>query len=274
MNRTCIITLFFGWMALVGAVSLTYGQYVLPQDTVRAAADTAKIKADTAAGEKEPSVEAPADQEAPKPSPTAAVDEAHRWLRRLLYRGRLDATHIGAYAQYQLSNWSEAAGPYGPVQALLTVYYLGSSEWMGRDAEWLQAVYRTMDAEPMIVEYDLLVPSATRIREVYRVLYRVDGGEIKTANFNAPLGQLDYDVADVPIAEGPEELKLYSGTYPTEKYRGSGSDGAEVVISQCDRILPLCLLRLGYGDQALAYTLGGSDATARFNVPPPPSTRH
>lgn len=212
--------------------------------------------------------------EAPQPtgpSPEVVLGQANAWLRRVLFRGTLDATHIGAYAQYQVTPWREDIGSYGAVLARLTVYYLGSTEWLGRDAEWLQAVYRTMDEEPTTIEYDIIVSSSSKIEEVKRLLYRIDHGEIHSESIAVPQGQLDYDVMDQPVSMGDEEVELYSGKFQSEKLRGSGFNGATVVLYRVQSLPPLGIVVLGYGEQGLTYTGGGSDATPRMNVPPPPS---
>jgi hypothetical protein len=201
----------------------------------------------------------------------AAVAAANKWVRRILYRGSFDATHIGAYAQYQLTSWDEAVGSFGPVEGKLAVYYLGTSEWMGKDAEWLQLVYQSVDAEPTMVYYDLLVPSASSVKQIYRALYRVDDGQLKTANFAFPADQLDYDAADKPSEDGVETVRLYSGMYETEKSRGAGAEGSVVVIYASKDVPPLGIVRLGYGDACMTLISKGLDAAPRFDVPAPPS---
>ena len=217
------------------------------------------------------SVQVPAEIAPSDVSTAAAVKRANTWLRRLLYRGVLDVTHIGAYAEYQLTSWSESTGSYGPVDARLTVSYLGSTRWLGADAEWLQAVYRAVDEEAVVIEYDVIVPSSSTIDDIHRVVYRVDRGEIKAADFSISASEVDYDRSDRPVSEGAEALKLYTGTYLTEKLRGSGTDGAEVVIYRVADLPPLGIVRLGYGEEGLTFVAGGDDAVPRMNVPPPPS---
>ncbi|MFZ5432657.1 MAG: hypothetical protein ACOZB3_02675 [Calditrichota bacterium] len=246
---------------LLSAPHGVWGQYILPQDTARI--DTTQ------------KVEQPVQEESLAPEtivpPMSVLEDANTWLRRALFRGTLDATHIGAYAQYQITAWREGIGSYGPVLARLTIYYLGSSEWKGRDAEWLQAVYRTMDDVPTTVEYDLIVPSSSKIDEINRLLYRVDHDEIHSTSLAVKEGQLDYDIADQPVLVSEETVHLYADTFNTEKYRGSGFNGAEVVLYKVDKLPPLGFVMMGYGERGMVYTGGGSDATPRMNVPPPPS---
>lgn len=267
---------------LIGTAHRTYAQYDLSPDTTKPEMqDAAQVAADSlkADSTREDTARLERADENANPVVTAAptagvVAQANTWLRRLLYRGALDATEIGAYAQYQLTPWDEKVGSYGPVEARLTVYYLGTSEWMGRDAEWLQAVYQTLEGEETMVEYDLIVPSSSEIKTVHRILYRVDRGEVKSMSFALPADQMDYDAADKPADEGAEQIKLYSGTYTIEKFRGSGTDGAGVVIYRSKTVPPLDVVRLGYGDEGLTLTGTGSDAAPRFDVPPPPSVSH
>jgi hypothetical protein len=248
-------------------------------DVMAADSDSVKVdsaKTDTLNGE---AVE-PVEQENVLPSNAgqsgedALYNEAFTWLKRLLFRGSFDARNIGAYARYQLTAWNEALGSNGPILGRIGIYYLGSSEWMGRDAEWLQAVYDAAGQEPSRVEFDLIVPTASPIREIYRIIYRIDEGEMKTTSLPAAKQEeLDYESADRPESEGPDDIKLYSGTYETEKFRGVGANGAVVVINRSKTVPPLGIVRLGYGDFGLTLIDKGLDAAARFDVPPPPIVR-
>ncbi|MBU0509775.1 hypothetical protein KKH27_13195 [bacterium] len=206
----------------------------------------------------------------PAPPPESVLEQANKWLRRLLFRSQVDATYIGAYAQYQLTDWTEGVGSHGPVLARLSVYYLGPTEWLGENAEWLQAVYRTMDAEPTTIEYDLTIPATAKVEKVFRALYRVDHGPTHSTSLAVPDGQLDYDVADRMLPIGQEEIRLYSGTYSARKLRGSGFHGSPVVAYTSDDLPPLGIVVLGYGEQGLIYVGGGKDAEPQFAVPPPP----
>ncbi|HEY3294895.1 MAG TPA: hypothetical protein VGL38_05620 [bacterium] len=296
MKKTLLFAIFCCAVLLALGTRTAYAQYDLTPDTAQVAVpDTThpvpadSLKPDSAGGNAaNPDSEKPRqlnnDDEIPAapdtvPTVTAAPNSgavalANLWLRRLLYRGHLNATEIGAYAQYQLTPWDEKVGSYGAVEARLTVYYLGSSEWMGRDAEWLQAVFQTVEGEPTTVEYDLIVPSAGDIKTVHRALYRVDGGELKALSFALPNNELDYDAADKPTEEGQDQLKLYSGTFAVSKFRGSGTDGATVMCYRSSTVPPLDVVRLGYGDAGLTLTGTGSDAAPRLDVPAPPSVGH
>jgi hypothetical protein len=290
MNRTrlpligwCLIFLLAGWLPL-------HAQYVLPQDKPKprpkaapvdtTKADTTKPQADTTKPVKQledeetsPESNAP-ETEAPAPTAaneaTALLADANKWVRRLLFRGTLDATTIGAYARYQITDWTDGVGSVGPVLGRVTIYYLGSSVWEGKDAEWLQAMYESQGDVSGMVEYDLLVPSTSDIKDIYRALYRIDQGELHATTLGAGPNELDYDKADKPEPEGAVDIKLYSGSYQTEKFHGSGFDGANVEIYRTATIPPMGIVRLVYGDQALTYMAGGNDAAPRFDTPPPP----
>jgi hypothetical protein len=269
--RIHIIALL-GWGIILSLSGICRAQYTLPydRDTTRTKdtteiADTTRQQSDTtraAQESEEPAAKPPANAE------KAVVDLATTWLRRLLYRGKLDVSVIGAYAQYQVTAWGENVGSSGPVEDRLTISYLGTSPFMGKNAEWLQAAFQTVEEEPKLVEFDLLLPSAPHVADIYRALYRVNRGETKALDLSLP-NQIDYDREDRPAAETAEALKLYSGTYLCEIFRGAGADGAAVVIYRSDNVKPLCVVRLGYGSEGLTYTGGGDDAEPRFVVPSP-----
>ena len=263
---------------LAGLVRPSSAQYILPYDTLNkdtAVSDTA-AKTDTIDVEDidasdtqgEPPAKSGGDASGAQ---TAQIRLADTWVRRLLLRGWLDTSHIGAFARYQLTSWSQGIGSYGPIEARLTVYYLGSTEWMGNDAEWLQVAVQTMEDEPILIEYDLIVPAKQKIDEIYRVLYRVDRGDVKTGNLNLPENVVDYDKLDDPSEEGLEDLEFYSGIFETEVFHGSGTNGADVYIYRADKMPPLGIVVLGYGDEGLTFTSSGTDAAPRFYAPPPPS---
>jgi hypothetical protein len=258
------------WLSLPG---ICRAQYTLPydRDTTRTkdtteTADTTTIK--SSAPRESDAVEEQAAKPAENPE-KIAVEQAITWLRRLLYRGKLDVSVIGAYAQYQVTAWGENVGSFGPVEGRLTISYLGTSPFMGKNAEWLQAAFQAVEEEPIIVEFDLLLPSVPRVADVYRALYRVNRGETKALELNLPPNQIDYDREDRPAAETTEELKLYAGTFVCERFRGAGTEGAGVVIYRSDNVKPMNVVRLGYGDEGLTYTGGGNDAEPRFVVPSP-----
>jgi hypothetical protein len=265
---------------LLWTVNPGRAQYILPYDTLNRSADTLQEEHDSLwvpdtleVTEPEPPLDT--NYVRPKPGQFADANEnllkqSNTWLRRLLFRGWLDTSHIGAFMSYQLTAWSPSIGSYGPVEARVTIYYLGPTEWMGKDAEWLQAAVQMLSEESRLVEYDLIVPSRSKITEIYRLLYRVDRGEVKSGSLDLPATVMDYDKLDDPIDEGLEDLEFYSGIYQTHLYHGSGSNGAEVYIYRADKMPPLGIVALGYGDEGLTYTSSGSDASPRFYVPPPP----
>lgn len=199
-----------------------------------------------------------------------AIEMAKVWLRRLLYRGWVNPTVIGAYTTYQLTEWSEATGSYGGVEGRLTIHYLGPTEWLSKDAESFQAAFQSLDEENNLVEFDLILPAMQRIGEVYRSLMRLNRGELRSTTISMPQGVPDSDVIDRAVEAGSRELKIFAGVFQTELYRGSGLDGTEVVIHRSAKISPLEVLVLGYGEQALTYSSSGSNVVPRFRVPPPP----
>jgi hypothetical protein len=249
------------------------------------AADTATVVQDSVvevSPEAEPSnIEANDDAATPPVSrgeytPTiedVAIGTAKTWLRRLLYRGWVNPTIIGAYSTYQLTDWSEATGSYGGVEGRLTIHYLGPIEWMGRDAESFQAAFQALDEESNLVEFDLILPATQRVSEIFRSLMRVNRGDLRPTSFALPEGIVDYDVLDRALEAGKRDLKIYAGTFETELYRGSGTDGSEVLIHRAAKIAPLEIAILGYGAQALTYSSSGSNVVPRFRVPPTPGGR-
>jgi hypothetical protein len=288
MSHSRVMTVFLAALLMCACVLALQAQYILPQDTikrvededsittpsdsVKALSDSLKSLGDTTKAAKpapkKGGLTTP-EEETSTVSPDQVVKQANQWLKRMLFRGSFDASHIGAYASYQLTAWSDGTGSYGPVEARLTIYYLGSSVWETKDAEWLQAVYTVMDEEPMTIEYDFIVPAGSEIKDVYRVLYRIDGGEMRSASFAANPNSPDVDAADKPVSDGAEDIKLYTGSYQTEKFHGIGDNGTDVLVYRSNAVPPLDIVRLGYGDEALTLTSVGDDAAPRFDTPPP-----
>ncbi len=201
----------------------------------------------------------------------SAVHLATTWVRRLLLRGWMNPTTIGAYATYSLTSWSEGTGSYGPVEARVTMHYLGPAEWLNKEAETLQAAVQFMDAEQTLIEYDFVLPATQRVTEIYRALYRVDRGDVLPTKLELDPGQLDYDAVDKPVTAGRRIMKVYAGEFDTEMYRGSGTDGSEVIIFRSAAVPPLEILVLGYGNEGLTYSSGGNNPTPRFKTTLPPS---
>ncbi|RPH92839.1 hypothetical protein EHM69_11910 [candidate division KSB1 bacterium] len=246
-----------------------HAQYILPYDTIGTA-----VADSTDSTKAAPQSVEDADQEQENIAPEnpiinekAVVEQAVTWVRRLLFRSAFNMTEIGAFSQYQITSWSEGRGAYGPVEARITVAYLGTSGVNGKPAEWIQASYQTVDDEPFLVEFDLTVPSAPRINQIHRAFYRVNRDIVKSISFNLPANSVDQDSLDRPMSDGAEDVNLYSGSYHAEKFRGVGADGVDVVYYRVDSLPPLGILRLGYGDKVLTYTGGGSDAVSRFATP-------
>ncbi len=200
-----------------------------------------------------------------------SVELAKTWVRRMLVRGWVNPTHIGSWSTYSLTDWSEATGSYGPVEAKLTFHYLGPAEWMRHEAESFQAAFEVMDIDHTMIEFDLLVPATPKVSEIYRALMRVDRGDLTSVTLAPPAGVLDYDGMDKPTTGGPRHIKIYSGEYDAEIFRGSGVDGAEVVIYRTAAVLPLEILVLGYGDVGMTFSSSGNTITPRFKATLPPS---
>ena len=154
--------------------------------------------------------------------------------------------------------------------AQITIQYLGSLTWLGKDAEWLQASVRVLDEEETNIDYDLIVPSAEKVTDIYRVLYRIDRGNIQTGSFVLPETVVDYDKIDQPQELDPKEIRLFAGTYETKVFSGSGSYGANVYIYRAQPLPPLGIVILGYGNYGLTLKKTGSNAAPRMNIPPPP----
>jgi hypothetical protein len=209
----------------------------------------------------------PADQQSVE---QRAVANAQDWVHLLLFRGWLNPTLIGGYATYQLTAWGEGTGSYGPVDGKLTIQYLGSTEWLGHDAEWLQAAYYTMESEPELIEFDLIVPAMQRITEVYRAYCRIDRGDLQPVSFAVTAGQTDLEASDVLVESGPKSVRIYAGSFDCTAYRGTGEVGADVIVYRSASVSPLEVVVLGYGDEGLTYSSGGAEVTPRFKSPPPP----
>lgn len=269
MNRKSLWILLPCMILLFGLLPTASAQYILPQDTIGTAdADsTDSTKATPKSAEDVDPDQENEVMEKPAVNEKEIVADAVLWIRRLLFRSAFNSTEIGAFSQYQITSWSEGRGSYGPVEARLSVAYLGSSDYEGKPAEWIQASYQTADGEPFLVEFDLTVPSSPRINQIQRAFYRVNRELVKSISFALPANSVDQDSLDRPLSEGAEDVELYSGTFRAEKFRGTGSEGVDVVYYRVDSLPPLGILRLGYGDKVLTYTGGGSDAVSRFHTP-------
>lgn len=197
--------------------------------------------------------------------------EALTWVRRLIYRGFLDDETTGTSATYALTEWSETAGPYGPVLAHLTVIYLGSVSWLGKSSAWFQATYKSFDDDRPAVDFDLVLAAGDGLGEPYRALWRVNKEPLETCNFLPQQGQFDADRQDEPRAGEETVLKLFSGEFPVTKYNGSGADGAKVVAYRGSDVPPLQIVRLGYGNYSLNLRSRANDVEPKLQVPLPTS---
>ena len=198
-----------------------------------------------------------------------AAGKALAWVRRLLFRSFPDYSTTGLWAQYAESDWNRTAGSYGPVRAHMTVNYLGTTAWLGKGAEHFQFIYRTLELPKVTVEVDVIVSPEDKVGEIHRAVYRVNKGEIRSANMTLEQGQLDYDKLDRPKPGEPEELRMYSGTYHPTVYAGTGANAAKVYAYRVAELPPLDLVILGYGNEALVYKKGGDSAVPSFDAPAP-----
>lgn len=204
------------------------------------------------------------------PGPPAA-DLAKRWTRRLLLRGVLNTNHIGAFAEYQLTDWSLATGSGGPIRAYLKVVYLGPIIFLGEDAEWVQVSVRVLGEVDKRVAFDFLLPTSAEQFLPLRTLVREEGQALREISFALPAGRADYDALDNPRDVGEETVELSHGKYYCGHFRGSGEDGAPVDLFLSPEVSPYGIVVMGYGDEGLTLIRKGADATPLFDVPPPPS---
>jgi hypothetical protein len=234
-------------------------------------ADTTKADTTSTDTTKLETPKAPAEPEIKEADLAAAiVKQATTWTRRLLYRGFFDLETTGTWATYQETDWGRKVGSSGPVRALLTVNYLGASTWLGKSAEHLQIVYRTLASPKVTVEFDVIVSTTgAKLETIHRGLYRVDKGELMPADFEIAEGKLDYDKMDKPKSDETIQLELYSGKYDATVYAGTGTNAAKVYAYQVASLPPLGLVVLGYGNEALTFKSGGEGAESRFEAPAP-----
>jgi hypothetical protein len=225
------------------------------EDTLQAPVDSIRVA--------KPATPPPVD-----PIPQIKAD-ALKWVRRLVYRGFLDEATTRVSATYALTDWAELSGPAGPVKAHLSISYLGSVSWLGQPAAWLQATFRSFEDERPAVDFDLVIEAGDKLAEAHRVLWRVNREEFTAAPFALQQGQFDYDREDAPRPGEATQLKLYSGTFPVTPYRGSGADGAKVIVYRTDDIPPLNVVRLAYGSECLSLRDRGVDVEPKFEVPLP-----
>ncbi len=253
-------------LALMLIAQLGIAQYSRPAAPSESDSTTAdSLRDSTAQALPTPSVNAPG----PK---IELMQQAMRWVRRLLYRGYLDNSTSGTSATYALTEWTEAAGPQGPVIAHVTIIYLGAVSWMGKPAEWFQATYKSFENERPTVDFDLVMAASNdKVGEAYRAIWRVDKDELASALFNDTKGMFDFDREDQPVAGEQTVLKLFAGEFPVTKYIGSGGDGAKVVAYRSSDVPPLNLVRLGYGNHSLNLRDRGYDIEPRLQVPLPTS---
>ena len=254
-TNLCLVVIFFACLS-AAAFGQMYG------DPSLARPDTTKQDTVQAIILEEAAPEIP-----PGPS---ALDLAKLWTRRLLFRGVLNTNHIGAFAEYQLTNWSHATGSAGPIQFYLKVVYLGPVIFLGQDAEWVQASVRVLGEADERVLFDFLLPVAGKRGLPLRVLLKEGSEPLREISFALPAGSADYDALDNPRDVGEELIELSHGKYYCSHFRGSGDNGAEVHLFLSPEVNPYGVVVMGYGAAGITLIRKGADATPLLEVPPPP----
>jgi hypothetical protein len=222
---------------------------------------------------KQDTTQAPILEEAPPETvaTTSPYNLAKLWTRRLLLRGVLNTNHIGAYAEYQMTDWSLAGGSMGPVELNLKVVYLGPVSFMGQDADWVQVSALVLGETDTKIIFDFLLPSGDKHEGPLRSLAEEEGHPVREISFALPAGAPDYDALDNPRDIGEKLVELSHGKYPCRHFVGSGDNGEQVDLFLSPQVDPYGIVVMGYGDQGLTLTGKGSDATPLLDVPPPPS---
>ncbi|MFH1010382.1 MAG: hypothetical protein V1784_04005 [bacterium] len=201
----------------------------------------------------------------------SAFEQAKLWTRRLLLRGVLNTNHIGAFAEYQLTDWSLVSGSMGPVRLNLKVVYLGSASFMGQEAEWVQASVRVFGETDTRILFDFLFPSRDKREAPLRTLVKEEGQSLREISLALPAGAPDYDAMDNPRDIGEKLIELSHGKYSCRHFRGAGDNGAEVHLFLSPEVNPYGVVVMGYGDEGLTLIRKGADATPLLDVPPPPT---
>lgn len=210
-----------------------------------------------------------------EPVPTTAGEHspfelARRWIRRVMVRSVLNTNHIGGFAEYQLTEWSPAAGSMGPIRLNMKIVYLGSVVFTGQDAEWVQAVVRVLGESDRQITFDFVLPSDKQHRLPLRALVKEEGEPLREISFAASSSGLDYDAIDSPRDSGEELVELSHGKYLCHHFRGSGENGEPVDLFLSSEVKPYGVVVMGYGDEGLTLVRKGADATPLLEVPPPP----
>jgi hypothetical protein len=202
---------------------------------------------------------------------SSSLELAKRWIHRLLTRGVLNTNHIGAFAEYQLTDWSPTAGSMGPVRLNLKVVYLGPASFMEQDAEWVQATVSVFGESDRRIAFDFVLPSDKEHSLPLRTLAKEEEQPLREISFAASSGGLDYDAIDSPRDIGEEVVELSHGKYLCHHFRGSGDNGELVDLFLSSEVKPYGIVVMGYGDEGLTLVRKGADATPLLDVPPPPS---
>jgi len=213
-------------------------------------------------------IEEAASETSAEPS---SFESAKLWMRRLLVRGVLNTNHIGGFAEYQLTDWSSAAGSMGPIRLNMKVVYLGSTLFNGQDAEWVQAVVRVFGESDKRIAFDFVLPSNKERSLPLRALVKGESEPLREISFAASSSGLDYDAMDSPRDMGEAVVELSHGKYLCHHFRGSGDNGELVDLFLSSEVKPYGVVVMGYGSEGLTLVRKGADATPLLEVPPPPS---
>ncbi len=200
-----------------------------------------------------------------------SLDWAKLWARRLLLRGILNTNIIGAWAEYQLTDWSLVRGSHGPIKLYLKIVYLGPILFLGEDAEWVQASVRVLDKMDKRLKFDFILPSSEGSALPVRALVKQEGEELREISFALDTKHVDYDALDNPRYVEEKIVELSHGKYTCGHFRGSGDDGARVELFLSPDVSPYGVVVMGYGTQGLTLIHKDTDATPLLDVPPPPS---
>ncbi|MBU1935922.1 hypothetical protein KKG05_00855 [bacterium] len=205
------------------------------------------------------------------PPKDESLEWSKLWARRLMLRGILNTNIIGAWTEYQLTDWSPERGSQGPIKLYLTVVYLGPILFLGEDAEWVQASVRVLDKMDKRLQFDLILPASEGSALPVRALVKEQGKDLREISFALDTKHVDYDALDNPRYVEEKVIELSHGKYTCGHFTGSGDNGARVELFLSPDVSPYGVVVMGYGTQGLTLIHKGTDVTPLLDVPPPPS---
>jgi hypothetical protein len=200
---------------------------------------------------------------------TLPFDLAKLWIRRVLLRGVLNTNQIGGLAEYQLTDWSPESGSMGPIKLSMKVVYLGSADFNGQDAEWVQAVVMVFGETDKRIAFDFVLPTDKQRSLPLRALAKEDDAPLREISFAVSSNSLDYDATDNPSDMSEEVVELSHGKYLCHHFRGSGANGEPVDLFLSSEVKPFGIVVMGYGNQGLTLIRKGADATPLLEIPTP-----